>query len=387
MPHEPSSMILFLTICSLTKSTGGEPQYSDADSIASRLPVEMAQRLLIRREELLRLVRDSEEVEWQGVPLSKLEFNRDLTSGPDFGGRRTATYLPALDRYQGRFFQALGPAGKQELRASNHHVLFLSGLYGLLGPLEPIQLYSCPLKYPVADLWVEDDLLTDVLCEYIRERQIARIIDMTAMDAYRKLVDWERVLKAGTDVLHVVDSMAAGDYALTSFGRLLGSKLLQRSEADLVALEPGTKLQGVIFQSTGVEQRGLPSEFPPVQPRPISDLPEGLRGGIPEPADFRSGVGDGSTEQWQFAITRQFERDVRHRKDIYPQILRAAIDICRHPLQADGKTIKRLSNSFRIPGAWRYRVADNYRIVYVPDHAKHTVVFHEIKPRGDPELY
>ena len=71
---------------------------------------------------------------------------------------------------------------------SKHHLLLLSGLYGLLRPLEPIQLYSCPLKYQIAEFWDEDDLLTDVFCEYIRNQRIAKVIDLTAMDAYRKLI-------------------------------------------------------------------------------------------------------------------------------------------------------------------------------------------------------
>ena len=379
--HKPSSMILFLSICSLTKSTDGDNDYSETDSIASLLPREQAQRLLARRDKVRRFVQGSGQVDWQGIPLNQLEFNRDLAAGQDFGGRRTANFLPALDRYQGRLFQALGPDRKQKVAESKHHLLLLSGLYGLLRPLEPIQLYSCPLKYQIAEIWDEDDLLTDVLCEYIRNQRIAKVIDLTAMDAYRKLIDWERVSNSETEVLHVLDTMAAGDYALTAFGRLLASDLLQRTEVELVNLEHGSRLESTIFQSTSVEQKGLPNEFDRSPPRPVAELGEGLRGGIPEsPSGRQPGIGSG--DEWQFATTRLFERDVRHRRDMYPQILRAAIEICRDPITPLGNTVKPLSSDYAVPGAWRYRIGD-YRLVYVPDQAKRKVNFHRIKHRSD----
>ena len=96
--HKPSSMILFLSICSLTKSRDGDYEYSETDSITSLLPREQAQRLLARRDKVRRFVQDSGQVDWQGVPLNQLEFNRNLAAGQDFGGRRTANFLPAFDR-------------------------------------------------------------------------------------------------------------------------------------------------------------------------------------------------------------------------------------------------------------------------------------------------
>lgn len=373
-------MILFLSICSLTKSTAGDTQYLKEASIISKLPPELAKRLLARRNEVRRLVRESGEIEWQGVPLSQLEFNQKLTAGPDFGGRRTANFLPAVERYEGRFYQALGLDRKKKLAESKHNVLLLSGLYGLLRPLEPIQLYSCPLKHQVADLWIDDDLLTDLLCEYIRARRIAKVIDLTAMDAYRRLIDWERVAESETEVLHVVDAMAAGDYALTPFGRLLGTELLRLTEDELIALEPGSRLGTTIFQSAGAEQRGLPSEFDTTPPRPAEELADGLRGGIWEGAkSSRLDADAGSL--WHFATTRQFERDLRRRQDIYSRVLVAANEICRDPLTPRSKIVKPLPN-FHLPGAWRYRIGD-FRLIYVPDSKNHKVIFERIGPRND----
>ena len=92
------------------------------------------------------IVRSKADLELQGNLLSEHNFNRALNKGTDFGGHHTADYLPAVHRYDGRFFLALGTDGRKNLDGSRHHTLFLSGLYGLLCPSEPIQLYSCPLR-------------------------------------------------------------------------------------------------------------------------------------------------------------------------------------------------------------------------------------------------
>ena len=133
MSYQPSSKVLFLTNCSLTKEIGGGTDYYDEGrAITSALPDDLRGRLLKQRANVLQLVRNATDFDWQDTPVSELEYNRDLSSGKDLGGRHAAVYLPALDRYKGRFFQALGSAGKRRLVESGHHTLFLSGLYGLL---------------------------------------------------------------------------------------------------------------------------------------------------------------------------------------------------------------------------------------------------------------
>ena len=128
--------------------------------------------------------------------------------------------MPALDRYQGRFFQTLGKNGKELLINSNHHTLFISGLYGLIRPLEPIQLYSCPLKAPVADIWFENEFLTEILKEYINRYPNFASFRSNPVAAYRYLIDWSAITKLGVDVLHCFDIMSAGDYSLIPFANL-----------------------------------------------------------------------------------------------------------------------------------------------------------------------
>ena len=123
MPYQPSSMVLFLTNCSLTKAPGGSAEYDEGQAITSVLPNSLGDRLLERRARIFQLVKSASDFYWQGTPVSELAFNQELTSGPDLGGRHTATYLPALDRYEGRFFQALGAEGQPSLAACIHQSL------------------------------------------------------------------------------------------------------------------------------------------------------------------------------------------------------------------------------------------------------------------------
>ena len=358
-------MVLFLTNCSLTKAPGGGEEYDESQAIASTLPVPLADRLRERRASVFRLVKNRADFAWQGTPVSELEFNRELSSGRDLGGRHAAAYLPALDRYQGRFFQALGAGGKRRLLESGHHALFLSGLYGLLRPTEPTQLYSCPLEPQVAERWREGDLLTDVLCEYVRRFGIARIIDLTAMDAYRQLIDWARVAKTKTDVLHCFDVMAPGDAALTAFGKCMAEELIDLTEDEIADLPAEHRLGTVILRSLGETVAGMPSEDA------IAVVPD------PAPADRADDPTAG--RPWRFAHTNRFRKDVHGHMSKFMAIGKATWDICRDPTTSRGQDIKPLEGR---PGRWRYRLGD-YRIIYWPDKRERRVVFERFGPRGN----
>ena len=369
MPYQPSSMVLFLTNCSLTKAVGGGAEYDASQAITSALPDPLSARFLERRKDVFERVKNAPDFNWQGTPVSALEFNRELSRGKDLGGRRSVAYLPALDRYQGRFFQALGAAGKRRLAESGHHALFLSGLYGLLRPTEPVQLYSCPLDPQVAELWRKDGLLTDVLCEYIRRFGIARIIDLTAIDVYRQLIDWERIAETRTDVLHCFNVMAAGDFALTSFGKCWAEELLHLTEDEIADLpfehRLETELGTMILRSLGETVDGLPSD----------------NSGVAVP-DQTPDVGPTQAPTahllWQFAHTSNFQRDVRNRMSEFTRVCQAILEICRDPITPT-KSVKQLAGG---TGKWRYRLG-GYRIIYWPCKRERKVFFERFGPRGD----
>ena len=396
MTYQPSSMVLFLTICSLNKAHGGGAEYDEHESITTALSSDTKNKFLKRREQLRQLVKRAKELDWQGVPLSELEFNQNLAQGQDFGGHHTAAYYPALRRYEGRFFQTLGIDGKRKLYLSKHHTLFLSGLYGLVRPMEPIQLYSCPVKPQVADLWLEDNLLTEVLTDYVRKHQIAHVFDLTALVAYRNLIDWNKIKETGTDVLHCFDTMSAGDYALVPFGQILKTTLLDASEDTLISLEPETQMSNIVFRSVEVTQQGLPDELqaiqsakrelPLLQPQALEFVDEVLRGGHPIPSPESKDAQRSHGKEWQFAISSHVRKDMRQGKELLAQAMKAIIEICQDPLSARGDTIKPITQNKTLKGMWRYRFG-HYRLVYQPDKERQIVYLLKLASRGDPELY
>lgn len=359
------SMVLFLTNCSLTKAAGGASAYAEDESIAALLPAKKLQELLERRRAVYQLVKNEPDFTWQGRPVLSLEYNRDLTLGADFGHKHNAQYLPAIDRYEGRFFQALGANGKQRLRASPHHVLFLSGLYGLLRSLEPVQRYSCPLEPMVADVW-QGPLLSDALCAYIERFGIARIIDLTAIDSYRALIDWQRIGGTNTDVLHGFDVMAEGDYALTSLGKCLGTDLLGRSEDELIGLESESRIDTVLFRSLGAAPFRQRFEQQP----PLGRNRKGTAlstDDAPAPAT------------WSHRLEERFVNDIWQHTSLFTRIMQATVHICRDPKARRGDTVKPLKGD---RGVWRYRVG-SYRLIYRVDSAKGIVWFMGFGPRGE----
>ena len=324
--------------------------------------------------------------------MSQLEYNRDLTQGVDFGGRRAAVWLPAVHRYDGRFFQALGADGRKKLTQPGRHVLFLSGLYGLLRPTEPIQLYSCPLSVQVVELWNSDSLLTDLLCEYMERYKIVKIFDLTAVDAYRRLIDWRRVVDTGAEVLHCFDAMAAGDFALISFGQVLASNLIDLSDGELIDMQPETRTGRVRFRSLPQPPSGGPVEVAGIlfarneadilQPLPSESLGEYIRGGNPAPSRNDGGAGRGGEYErdWRFTATTKFIKDVKQRLDLFEQVLKAVEEIRQRPASPRGNTVKRLTRDLK--GMWRYRIGD-FRLVYEPDDDRRVVRLLSISHRKD----
>ena len=358
--------VLFVTACSLTKAAGGAGVFDGTATIASTAPRE-ADRLMARRDQVRELVKSGEAV-WQEVPLRDLDYNRRLAKGFEFGGRKNADYLPAVERYQGRFFQALGDAGRARCR-SKDNMLVISGLYGLLRTSEPIQLYSCPLFDEVAAIWARDGLLTDILRRHIARNHILRVFDLTAMSAYRRLIDWDRLAADGADVLHCFDSMAAGESALTSFGRLC-RRLVLLTDDELIALEPerpSEVLETCCLQRSMEPPRGYPAEA-----WSADKAAKVLGGGYETPG------GDGSDAgSWRFTVSSRFPGQA---KSDFENVVEAMMKICRAPMTPHGDTVKRLSGyGDRL---WRYRLGD-CRLVYEPERARRVVRFLRFGPRGD----
>ena len=364
---------LFVTACSLTKEEGGVSEYEGGDAIFEGLGQRQAEVLVDRRNAVRRLVKGGDDMDWQGIRLADHPHNRALAQGKDFGGTRWVDYMPAIDRYKGRLFLALDADSRQRCKAEKR-TLVLSGLYGMLLAGEPIQLYSCPLTPDVAEIWQEDSLLTDMLCGYVRRNEIACVVDLTAMEAYRRLIDWSTVANhAG--VMHCFDTAGAGDYALTSIGSVF-RQLLSMDAEELFALESeGGRIGTCSMHANAEPPSGYPREV--WQPDQAEEV---LRGALPGRSGGRFSS-DANAAPWGFDMGSRFYGDVKKpvRRD-FQTIVGAVVEICQAPLSRRNPKVKRLEgHGGRL---WRYRVGHE-RLVYEPDGARRVVRLLRFGPRGD----
>lgn len=142
---EDEGRSLFLLICSNHKKEGGIARYDKAASIRDLLPPASAHSLFQARDTIRKLITTDASVERDGEKLRDHDYNRGLVKGPDFqqyGLNHGGKYLSAAERYDGTFYQPLGDEKVSLLTGTPHHVLIISGLYGLLTPTEPVQLYT-----------------------------------------------------------------------------------------------------------------------------------------------------------------------------------------------------------------------------------------------------
>ncbi|KAF5053745.1 hypothetical protein DSECCO2_395300 [anaerobic digester metagenome] len=241
----PSTGILFVSICSRNKSfQPGTSGYSSGDAITARLSGPKGELLLKKRNDLYNRLLG--EICFQDLPVSERRMNRGLKEGYDLGGHDPGLYLPAIDRYEGRFYTALGPEGKASLRRSDHHLLILSGLYGLVSVDEPIQLYTCPVEIEslrVHTTWTEANTLTIILADYVKRNNIRRVFDLSARKLYRTLIDWDDLRdRTDSEVFHLFHDEAAGDAALQAFGKFCHDFLFSCNEEKLLSIPPDTPI-------------------------------------------------------------------------------------------------------------------------------------------------
>lgn len=240
------SSILFLTICSNRKlPSSKEVDYIPAWGISEFTSKRLVDQLYAARRRVRRLA-TSDRVTRDGKPLCDLPYNQHLIDGVDLGGEiRQASYLPAIQRYDGRFFRELGTSEDRSklARKIKHHLLIISGLYGVLTPTEPIQCYSChvPDHDLIAGYWtqkIQSDLLTAILMDYIKHFKIKVVFDLMAVDAYRNLISWEMMRHAVRgNLLHCYSQQFAGPALLPSLGSM-ARKLLVAPETHLLQIKP-----------------------------------------------------------------------------------------------------------------------------------------------------
>ncbi len=254
--------ILIITICSNNKVQGGSPFIKGKPSIINSLP-ELAQTVIRKRQTILHLLKEGNVVR-DNIEISNMQLNSRLRLGPDIGGNEASLYMPAHQRYIGRFFSEACKNNPSIFTETDHHVLILSALYGILLPEEQIQAYSChvddnPL---IKEIWQESGFLTSLILAYINNKLIKMVLDLTGQESYRELVDWERITRKA-EVLHFFSEQYAGPSSLPALGELARTELLMGSEEDLLAMKAKSSIylndHGRIISS--------------VSPKPADDLP------------------------------------------------------------------------------------------------------------------
>lgn len=226
--YSPKSKVLFIFICSGTKDDESERilKYDNKFSILNS-GLSSVDKLKRKRGEAYEYIK---KLSNSGSRLSLNPYNDELVFGKDLGGIKDGKYLPAISEYVGRFYNdnGLGSDGIKKLFSSGHHVLIISGLYGILYPNELIQLYECPLEDlpEFKDLWSRDEVISDIISEYVVSNNIQFLVDLTAQYEYRNLVNWSIIKNfTGIDVFHVHSKHFAGEEGLKFLGKFTRNRL------------------------------------------------------------------------------------------------------------------------------------------------------------------
>ena len=256
-----SSSVLLLCCCSNRKLAGGESAYRAEASLPNMLGARGGD-LLAARQRVVQQVQAG-AVSAQGTPLRDLPYNSQLANGPDLGGTTTGLYMPAMQRYRGRFFQEFDREETGSLGADSHRCLFVSALYGLVAPDEPIQRYSFHTldDDETARTW-SDGLLTSILLHYVRIFDVRVIVDLLADVSYRQLFNWDRIRRGPVRVLTAFGDQNYGPGLLPALGWLARRTLASQSAEELLAID------GARTFFTDYEDVVLTSETDPPAPFP-----------------------------------------------------------------------------------------------------------------------
>lgn len=229
--------LLVLTTCSNAKVGGGR-SYEPGHTMWDHLP-STKRSLGRRRRAAIAALREARR---RYRPVRELPYNARLVDGADFGGEETTgVYLPAWRRYSGRFYREIPQAAWKKPQVD---VLIVSGLYGILPWDEPIQRYSfhlqdCPR---IAQLWAQDNLLTDVVTEWIRSRRIKRVLNLCGDPDYTALIDWSKLSRA-SETLHPWGDQDEGAALLPALGSLFAALAKPGKRGTLSRFKEGARLR------------------------------------------------------------------------------------------------------------------------------------------------
>jgi hypothetical protein len=242
----PEGPALLLLSCSHDKRAGGSG-YVASKSVAQFLPKNRSALMKVRDKIRRLLCGEPPRLyggERGGGWRDERPCNRCIEFGRDFGGPESTNkiYLPAHDRYSGRFFAQLKHARDNfwhDLARFPVEIVFVSGLYGLVLWDELIQEYDCHItdytpgnrEQTVAALWCNTrNVLSDCLSEFIAARRIRCVYDLLSEEAYQNLFAWGQL--QGARVYHRVLRDKAGPDILKDLATIVATQLTRFYEGD-----------------------------------------------------------------------------------------------------------------------------------------------------------
>ena len=228
--------VLAICCCSSRKLAGHTDHYKRGHSTADLLGNRGNELLRARAQARQLITQGAQSVD--GTPLKDLPHNSTLVNGPDFGGRASGRYMPAQFRYRGRFYTEVDPDETGVLGKSAHHWLIISALYGLVAPEESIQRYSCHTKdsNEITEIW-SSGLLTSLLLHFIREFDVAVVVDLLGDESYRELIDWDQIEHHRVKVLRAYGDQNAGPGLLPALGHFSRDTLPVLTADELLSVD------------------------------------------------------------------------------------------------------------------------------------------------------
>ena len=219
---------VFLTTCSKSK-VGVGSSYRDWHT-----GVTVPNKILKARNSLYEVLRQR-ELRSLREAVRGLDFVKDSSMG--------GAYLPAHVRYaRGQFMTSLERELQETLNLwfGANRLFFLSGLYGIVSALEPIQNYDVELAGRAAVHWNENrNALTDYLLGLLETGSV--LLDCCGDARYSDLVDWKKIEESGFPVLHATDRQREGAQVRAEAGFLAANI----NEERLKRMRDGEKFPGI----------------------------------------------------------------------------------------------------------------------------------------------
>ncbi|HPD09540.1 MAG TPA: peroxide stress protein YaaA [Methanoregulaceae archaeon] len=397
----------------MNKATvSSDEPYHKERSIAARLKDPQAIKLLYQARNLSFDLIFKGGLENKGSSLAEHPLNLGLHRSQDFNGKASAKYLPAIDRYIGRFYSGKGNDGKiydlkTSLEKSPHHLLIISGLYGLLLPEEQIQLYESPLEdlQEIQEIWKTDNRLTCLLAAYARAEGIKLVVDMTGQRAYQQLIDWSAIegLK-DVRVLHAMGKIGPGEDQIKTFAAALCDSLLRMPAPELLALPDSWMLEThhLMLRKILSPPKG---ENWPKEPTPIDEFAESLLQFINQmPTSSEESVYSLFVHRNAMGLLSEMKRkQIEWRLSVHPHV-RKDIDSYDNPhikrlffqkmqqvlmVYPISRKMKEITETGRIKEftIWRLRIAD-YRLHFCTDETnRFFYIFRFEKKSEDEQTY